>query len=146
MNILEHFDHQSKKQDKEHFLNLIQVALADGKIDHTETEMLHRFGRKMGFTDPEVDHLIISTAKLGYNPPYELFKRFEQIYDIIKMVLADGVIDKNEMRLANIFAAKSGFKDSEIPNLLVLLLRGIREGKDEEELFEDYKKGLKIKV
>ena len=82
MNILEHFDHQSKKQDKEHFLNLIQVALADGKIDHAETEMLHRVGRKMGFTDPEVDQLIKSTGKSAYSPSYELFKRFEQVYDL----------------------------------------------------------------
>ena len=47
------------------------------------------------------------------------------------------------MRLANSFAVKSGFIESEIPNLLVLLLRGIKEGKDEEELFEEYKKDRK---
>ena len=140
MSILEHYDHPEKKQDKEHFMNLIQVAMADGIIDQSETEMLHRFGRKLGFTDPEVDNLIESTSKSAYNPPYELFKRFEQVYDIIKMVLADGVIDKNEMRIANGFAAKSGFQESEIPHLLVLLIRGIKEGKDEEDLFEEYKK------
>jgi hypothetical protein len=59
----------------------------------------------------------------------------------VKMILADGVIDKNEMRLANDLAAKSGFQESEIPSLLVLLIRGIKEGKDEEDLFESYKKG-----
>lgn len=140
MNILEHFDHHGKKQDKEHFLNLIQVALADGTIDPAETEMLHRFGRKMGLTDHEIDGLIESTSKTAYVPPYELSKRFEQVYDIVKMVLADGVIDKNEMRLANGFATKSGFKENEIPKLLSLLITGIREGKDEEDLFEVYKK------
>ncbi len=36
MNFLEHFDHPGKKQDKEHFNHLIQMALADGKIEDTE--------------------------------------------------------------------------------------------------------------
>ncbi|MFZ4400070.1 MAG: hypothetical protein ACOYO1_08560 [Bacteroidales bacterium] len=143
MNIIEQFDHLGKKQDKEHFQHLISIAIADGIIDSTETEMLHRFGRKMGFTEPEIEDLLESSRKLVYNPPYEFFKRFEQVYEIIKMVLADGNIDKNEMRLANSLATKSGFTESEIPKLLVLLISGIREGKDEEELFELYKKQRK---
>ena len=143
MNLLEHFDHHGKKQDKEHFMNLIQVAIADGIIDPTETEMLHRFGKKLGFTDHEIDDLIESTSKSAYIPPYEFSKRFEQVYDIVKMVLADGVIDKNEMRLANAFATKSGFTEHEIPKLLSLLIIGIKEGKDEEDLFEEYKKQRK---
>lgn len=143
MNIIEQFNHLGKKQDKEHFQHLISVALADGIIDPSETEMLHRFGRKMGFTEPEIEDLLESSRMLVYNPPYEFFKRFEQVYEIVKMVLADGNIDKNEMRLANSFASKSGFPESEIPKLLVLFISGIREGKDEEDLFESYKKQKK---
>ena len=140
MDILDHFDHPSKKQDKEHFINLIQVALADEMLDKSESDMLHRFGRRMGFTDPEIDNLIKASSKTAYIPPYELSKRFEQVYDIVKMVLADDVIDKNEMRLANGFAAKSGFTEMEIPGLLSFLITGINEGKDEDDLFEQYKK------
>ena len=140
MNISAHFDHQSKKDDKEHFMHLIQIASADGTIDQTESRMLHMFGSKMGFTEPEIDSLFISTNKSAYNPPYELSKRFEQVYDIVKMVLADGIIEKNELHLTNRFATKSGFKESEIPKLLVLLINGIKEGKDEEDLFVVYKK------
>ncbi len=143
MNILEHFDHHVKKQDKEHFMNLMQVALADGIIDHTELEMLHRLGRKMGFTDPEINDLIESMTKTAYNPPYELSKRFEQIYNIMKIVLADEKIDRNEMHLANGLATKLGFNENEIPKLLIFLISGIKEGKDEEDLFETYKKERK---
>ncbi|MHC1703932.1 MAG: hypothetical protein AB9846_08490 [Tenuifilaceae bacterium] len=144
MNILEHFDHAEKKQEKEHFINLIQVAMADGLIDQSESAMLHRFGRKMGFTDSEIDELIELSRKHSYNPPYEFQKRFEQAYDIVKMVLADGVIDKNEMRIANSYATKLGFSESEIPGLMVLLISGIRQGQDEEYLFEQYKKEKRL--
>ncbi|NTW33636.1 MAG: hypothetical protein HGB12_13625 [Bacteroidetes bacterium] len=144
MDILEHFDHQGKKQNKEHFTDLIQIAMADGIIDHKESEMLHRIGKKMGFTETEIDDLIEETSKSVFNPPYEFSKRFEHIYNIVKMILVDGVIDKNEMRLANGIATKLSFSENEIPNLLVLLISGIREGKDEEDLFEAYKIGRKV--
>lgn len=50
MSLLEHFDHPDKKQDKEHFIHLIQVALADGIIEDIELKMLTRLGKNMGFT------------------------------------------------------------------------------------------------
>jgi uncharacterized tellurite resistance protein B-like protein len=140
MKLLDHFDHESKKQDKEHFKHLIQVALADGTIDESESKLLHRIGKNMGFTEPEIDDLLDVTKKSAYIPPYELAKRFEQIYTIIKMVLADGTIDNNEMRMATSLALKSGFEENEIPSLLALLIGGIKNGDDEEDLFTRYKK------
>lgn len=143
MNISEHFDHPGKKQNKEYFVHLVRIAKADDIMNNSELKLLHSIGRKLGFTDPEIDKLIETTAKSDYIPPYELSKRFEQVYEIVKMTLADGIVDNQEMRLANSFAVKSGFSESEIPALLVILLSGIKEGKDEEELFEEYKKKLK---
>lgn len=140
MNTLENFDHQVKKQDKAHFTHLIQVAIADGTIDTAELTLLYRLGKKMGFTDPEMDELIESTRNSMFIPPYELAKRFEQVYEIVRMMLADGKIDNAEMRLAANLALKSGFAEKEIPGLLLLLMDGIRKGEDEEDLFLVYKK------
>ena len=142
MSILEHFDHPDRKQDKEHFMHLIQVAMADGVIDDVELKMLRRLGKNMGFTDPEIDNLLESSKKSAYIPPYELAKRFEQLYSIVKMVLADDKIDNTEMRMASGLALKSGFAEGEIPALLSLLIKGIREGEDEEDLFKQYKKKI----
>jgi len=143
MNILDYFDHPQKKQNIEYFVHLVRVAMADGVITDTEIQLLNNIGHKLGFTDPEIAALIEVASKSDYIPPIQLSERFEQVYNIIKMTLADGVIDNNEMRLASSFAAKSGFNENEIPKLLVLLIRGIKEGKDEEDLFETYKKERK---
>jgi len=145
MNFLEHFDHPSRKQNKEHFGHLIQIAMADGKIETSELEMLHRFGSKLGLTAPEVDNLLETSKKSAYIPPYELSKRFGQLYDVIKMVYADGQINNNEMRLATGLALKSGFAEEEIPVLLALLISGIKNGEDEDELFDLYKKRRMVK-
>jgi hypothetical protein len=140
MKFLEHFDHPERKQDKEHFIHLIQISLADGKIEDVELQMLQRIGSKLGLTKPEVDDLLATNKQSEYIPPYELSKRFEQLYDVIKMVYADGVIDENEMRLASGLSMKSGFAEEEIPTLLSVLIEGIKRGDDEEYLFTLYKK------
>lgn len=143
MNLIDFFDHPLKKQNKDYFVNLVRIALADDVITENEMELLHRIGKTLGFTDPEIDFLIETTNKSDYIPPNELSERFGQVFGIVKMILADGVIDKNEMRLASSFATKSGFNENEIPKLLNLLLDGIKNGKDDDELFEVFKKERK---
>lgn len=138
------FEHPQKKQNKEYFVHLVRIAKADDIMSLKELELLHRIGKKLGFTDPEIDKLIETTDKSDYHPPYELSKRFDQVYEIVKMTLADGHIDNQEMRLASAFAVKSNFNESEIPSLLALLIHGVKEGKDEDDLFEVYMKRRKF--
>lgn len=145
MSLLEHFDHPEKKQDKEHFTHLIQIALADGKIENSELEMLYSSGKKLGLTKEEIDILLEDSKKSAYIPPYELAKRFEQLYDIIKMVYADGQVNNNEMRLTTGLAIKLGFTEEEIPFLLALLINGVKNGEDEEDLLAMYKKKRLVK-
>lgn len=142
MSILEHFDHPERKQDKEHFKHLVDIALADENIDEQERKMLNRIGKNLGLTEAEINNLIDSSKNASYNPPYELKKRFEQMYTIVKMVLADGKIENNEMRLATNIGLKSGFSETEIPVLLSVLISGIRNEEDEDDLFDQYRKRL----
>lgn len=132
--------HPLRKQNLDYFTHVVRVAKADNVLSSSELDLLNLLGKKMGYSDPDIEALILATNKSDYIPPYELFERFEQLYGIIKMTLADGVIDKSEMRFASSFAIKSGFPESEVPRLLVLLLSGIRQGKDEDELFAAYRK------
>jgi uncharacterized tellurite resistance protein B-like protein len=140
MSISHHFDHPQKQHNKEYFTHLVRIAKADGHVSQRELKLLNRIGRKLGFTEPEIESLIDTKIKLDYIAPYELAKRFDQLYEIVKMTLADGIMDLKEMHLASGFAVKSGFDENEIPDLLLLLKDGIREGKDEEDLFAIYKK------
>jgi hypothetical protein len=140
---MDYHDHTVKNQRVEYFIHLIRIAKADDIISNPELEMLQRIGKSLGFTDVEIENLIATTGKSDYIPPYELSERFNQVYEIVKMTMADGVIENSEMRLATGFARKSGFTENEIPNLLILLIYGIRQGQDEDELFVAYKKARK---
>lgn len=137
--MLNYFDHHDKKASKEHFLHLIQVASADGVVDKTELEMLHKMGTHLGLTVAEINDLIQKKDLRAYIPPYELEKRFHQLYDIVAMALSDGVLYKNEINMIKKFAIASSFDESNTDRLVNLLVNGIKYDKKEEELFQAYK-------
>lgn len=65
MNFLRTLRSSGRKQDKEHFTHLLQVALADGKIENSELEMLYRSGRKLGLTRKEID-ILLENSKIRH--------------------------------------------------------------------------------
>ena len=139
MSLLNYFDHHDRRESKEHFLQLVQVASADGVIDKSENEFLHRMGNHLGFTDPEIDELILKKETKSYVPPYELKKRFHRLYDVVAMALADGVLYTNEINMLKKLAVASGFNNNDIDQLINLLINGIKYGKNEDDLLKAFK-------
>ena len=138
MSQINSIDPSHNSRNKEYFVHLVGIAKADDIMADAELELIQRIGKDMGFTDPEIEILIETTEKSDYNPPPDLSKRFNQVYEIVKMAMVDRVFDNKEMRLASAFAIKSGFSEDEIPTLLAMLIYGNSEGIDEEDLFEIY--------
>jgi len=139
MSILNYFDNYDKKESKEHFLFLIRVSRADGNTDKSESKLLYRIGKRLGFTDPEIDDLMESKEAKIYSPPYELEKRFHLLYNVVAMALADGVLYESEIRMIKLLATASSFNDKDSERVLNLLVNGIKYGKNEEELFKSFK-------
>jgi uncharacterized tellurite resistance protein B-like protein len=142
MNFSDFITNHGKRVKKEAFVNLVQVSKTDGKMNNEELELLHKEGKKFGLTDPEIDKLIHSESNHSYNPPYSLDEKFEHLYNIAEMILADNVVKESEMKMIRKFAIEAGFNDKTIEILLDLLLEGVRKGEDEEILLHQFKKKL----
>jgi uncharacterized tellurite resistance protein B-like protein len=145
MNFSDFIMSTGKRISKEHYIHLVQVSKADGKINPSELDLLHREGRKFGLTDPEIDRLIEHESHHHYNPPYSLADKFEHLYNVAEMILADEVITEGERKLIKRFAIEAGFSDKAIPRLIELLLDGIKKGEDEDKLFHMFKKEILFK-
>lgn len=139
MNFSDFITDDGRRIGREHFLHLVQVSRADGKIDPSELTLLQREGKKFGLTPPEVDKLIEGEGKNHYNPPYALSEKFEHLYRVAEMILADNEVSEGEKKLMKRFAIEAGFSDKTIPKLIDLLIEGIRRGEDEETLLKDFK-------
>jgi len=140
MNFSDFVTHHGKRVNKEAFLHLIQVSKTDKNISKQEYELLHKEGRKFGLTVPEIDRLIASERDQHYHQPYSLQDKFEHLYQVAQMILADEVVDESEKKMLRKFAIEAGFSDKTIEKLIDLLLRGVRNNESEEDLLKEFRK------
>jgi hypothetical protein len=142
MNFTDFVTHHGKRVNKEYFINLIQVSKTDGKISPEELGLLYKEGVKFGLTDPEIEKLIDSESNHVYHAPYSLQDKFEHMYNVAVMILADEVITENEKKLLKRFAIEAGFQDKAIDDLIEVLFEGIEKNETEEAILEKFKEKL----
>jgi uncharacterized tellurite resistance protein B-like protein len=142
MNFSDFITNHGKSVNKDNYINLIQVSKSDGRIDPSELEMLHKEGKKFGLTDPEIDILIKEESSHQYHAPYSLHEKFEQLYNVAVLILADDIISESERKMIKKFAIVAGFEDKKIDRLIELLFTGVKNNDSEESLFSKFKHEL----
>jgi uncharacterized tellurite resistance protein B-like protein len=142
MNFSDLITSHGKRVTKEAFIYLVQVSKVDGKINKDEMELLHKEGRKFGLTEPEIEKLINAERDHHYQAPYALEEKFDHLYNIAEMILADDVVKEKEKKIMKRFAIEAGFDFSKIDDLLDIVIEGIKKDIPEEELFKIFRKAL----
>ncbi|MCU0473484.1 MAG: hypothetical protein MUC93_08980 [Bacteroidales bacterium] len=142
MNFSDFITNNGKRVNKEAFIHLVRVSKTDGKINKDELALLHKEGKKFGLTDPEIDRLIHSERAHNYIPPYSLEEKFEHLYNIAEMILADDIVKDKELKMIRRFAVEAGFEYSKIDAMVSLLLEGVKNNTGEEELYKKFKKSI----
>lgn len=142
MNFTDFVTHHGKRVNKDYFISLIQVSKTDGQIAPVELEMLYKEGKKFGLTEPEIEKLIENESTHQYHAPYSLNEKFDHLYNVSVLILADEIVTENEKKLLRKFAIEAGFEDDIIEDLINLLLDGIRKNVDEEDLLADFRKKI----
>jgi len=139
MSFTDYITNHGRRVNKQAFVHLVQVSKIDDKLNQDEYDLLHKEGKKFGLTDPEIDYLFASESNSHYHAPYSLEEKFEHLYNMGEMILADDVVDEKERRMIKKFAIEAGFSDSKLAGLAELLIEGIRMNTDEEILFSKFK-------
>lgn len=119
MGLQELFESFDKKKRKSHFKNLLAVAMADGNFDNVEYEYIMALAQKCYMSPAEVQRVIDNPEMIGFYAPKTNQERFDQIYDLVTVMLIDGKIDDREMKLCKIFAMKLGFRTAIVDRLIM---------------------------
>ena len=139
------FENEQAKKIKGHLLNLAALAKADGHIDAREMNFIIAVGKKNGINSTEVQSLVSGSKGIENGDlPTNDSERFDQIFDLVDMMLADGVVDETEMDFCIMMAEKLGFRKAIVGVLVRKISQGVKDGlpreriKDESNSFLNY--------
>lgn len=122
------FESEETKRLKSHISNLGALAKVDGHLDPSEMKFIIAIGEKHGLKPDDVRELLSDVKVKPPQLPKNDSERFDQIYDLVEMMLADGIVDESEMDFCINMAAKLGFKKSIVGVLVRKITVGVKDG------------------
>ncbi|MDN5202071.1 hypothetical protein QQ008_11875 [Fulvivirgaceae bacterium BMA10] len=136
------FEHQYLKYKKQHLGNLVAMAYADGHLHESEKELLLKIGKNYGLKEWQIEKIIDNPEKLSLNIPSDVQNRLDQLFDLVSLILADGVVNKNEMTVCEHITESFGFAKSVIDDIMEMQRAGEVSREDWTAFKEDHQKYL----
>jgi len=132
--MFEFFESKKTKLLKNHLRNLVALSSADGNIDDSEKDILIKIGTRKGLKKIEIDNIIDNPGNTNFVPATSDDERFEQIYDLVELMLADGIAEDNELHFCVEMAEKLGFRKAVVGVLIRKITLSLLEGLDKETI------------
>ncbi|MGB3150050.1 MAG: TerB family tellurite resistance protein [Maribacter sp.] len=134
MSFTDLYSNSEHKRNLAHFAALATLAASDGVITKEEQTLLDRFALKLDISEKEYKEVMNPSNKYPIEPPINLEKRLERLYDLFRIIFADHIIDDEEMGLLKKYAIGLGFSE-DLADKTIKRSVAIFSGKID---FEDY--------
>ena len=109
MSISNLFDSGFKTRNKSHFAAIVRVAMGDGQITDDERLFLERLAKNLDVSEEEFEKIIKNYNDYPINPPVTLERRIERLFDLVRMVYADGFQQQNMFKVVVKLCVGLGF-------------------------------------
>lgn len=121
---------------KGQFLRLYQMAASDGEFSSTELEMLYQYALSRGVSKDQLMNILY--APIGkIEIPIDLETKVNYLLDLCNMILADGVVEEDELITLKKYAIRFGFFPENINELSEYLIESARQGKTLETVLKE---------
>lgn len=127
------FNNKKTKGIKSHIANLVAIAQSDGNFSVAEKRLIFEIGEKNGLTKEKIKSIIKSTEPITFKVPKNDSDRFERVYDLVQMVLADGGKGEDEMDACIELSEKLGFRKAIAGVLVTKIEKSILQGISREQ-------------
>lgn len=97
------------KRSLGHFANIVKLVLADGFIAAGEKKMLDRMAMRLEVSTPEYENILKDPNAYPINPPIDFDRRIERMFNLTKMVFADGEATTDQIKLLDKICVGLGF-------------------------------------
>ena len=133
MAISDLFDNEFRKRNKDHFASIVRVAMSDGVISEGEQTFLYGLASRLNISEADYKKILKDYASHPINPPVSYDERLERLYDLTRMVMADGIKGDDEVKLLHKFCVALGFHAVNVKYIAEKAFESVRQGDDLEE-------------
>ncbi len=106
---------------KEHFQNLVAVAIADEEYDRPELDYLSEKALEFGLSQQDVEEIKSKAEELEFLIPKNKEAREEQLTDAVFMMMVDGDINEREYKLCLQIAQKLDMRKKDVDHIIDLV-------------------------
>lgn len=131
------FESKKIKANREYIKGLVALAKCDNKIAKSEIECIYKIGEKKGLSRTDIYSIMRENQSGKLIIPESMDDRFEMLYDMIDVMLADGIIDDQEMDFCIDLAEKLGVRSATCGVLVTKMTSGMQSGIKKEKLYKD---------
>ena len=134
------FGKSKYQQNEAHLQNLILMAKSDHSIDQSELVVIYKIGINRNFTEGEIKELLRCHKKTKLIIPENNQDKFEQLYDLTLVMMADGIIEDDEMNFCIDFGNKLGLRKTNAALMVTEIVEGLESEFDKFDIFNQTKK------
>jgi hypothetical protein len=117
---------EGKVGAKSHMKNLIEMAMVDGHFDSSEKTLLNSIAKKNNISAAQLQSIHDDPAAIEFEVPKNESQKFEQLFDLVSMMVADDFTDREEIKLCGVFARKFGYTDDKSDELVDAIAGNIK--------------------
>lgn len=105
------------EETRSHIINLYMMALSDGDFASQEMELILTIAEERGISKEEFEKIISNPLGVKFYIPNSFMDRIKLLYDFVRIIKADDVIEQEEKEMFLKFCKKFKF-DEELSNEL----------------------------
>ncbi|MEO1052176.1 MAG: TerB family tellurite resistance protein [Bacteroidota bacterium] len=126
----------NKSQRVSHLRNLVLIALADGVLGEAEETLLLERAKSLNISSEELDRIKSSQHNFEFVVPKNQEEKALQLFDLVKMTMADDSIHPQEHMICRTVAARFDLLPRIVDDLIKYVVKETILGKREEEIVE----------
>ncbi|QNL22291.1 hypothetical protein HZR84_10180 [Hyphobacterium sp. CCMP332] len=115
-----YFEYQSLQNKKMHLQNLVALAEADGKLHADEIDLLNKIGKHYGLKKNQILEIFREQKNAEQKIPVNFDQKINQLFEMVKLMMVDNIVDEKEMEIATEMAENLNFKKGVIQKLIEL--------------------------
>jgi len=139
MSISDLFDSGFRKRNEDHFAAIVRIAMSDDIINDAEKAFLDRLARNLNISEHDYKQILKDYKTHPINPPLSYDRRLERLFDLARMVWADHIEEKDQVKMLKKFAIGLGFRAENAKYITDKALKLVHQDVDLDTFTEEMK-------